>query len=384
MSEYQFYEFAAIDRPLTSREMQKLRAVSTRGVITPCSFTNHYHWGSLKADPEDWMKRYFDAHVYLADWGQCTLSLKLPKSSFSREDLKPFINRISLFSKATSTHWIIHWMMDGEPFDGDHHAEDDGTEWLQRLIPLRDELMCGDMRPLYLGWLAAGHSMKNFIFEPGLPPGMAALSPAQKALADFLEIDPDFIEAAAVGSENIQTQDKTGARGDMDAWLDDWSVPDMRNILRLLVTNQSHKALSLARNRYMAWLRQQKPIVSYTNRRTVGELRELAQSASTARLAREERERRKREAKQRQRHDAELRKMMNAEERYWKKADREASRGNASGYDQALLVLRNLAEGSTLVSSPEAFRSRLHRFLAVHGRRPALRQRLARAGLLVD
>ncbi len=43
MSEYQYYEFLAIDRPLTSEEMADLRALSTRANITPVSFTNEYH-----------------------------------------------------------------------------------------------------------------------------------------------------------------------------------------------------------------------------------------------------------------------------------------------------------------------------------------------------
>lgn len=30
MSEYQYYEFQAIDRPLTEREMRELRAISSR------------------------------------------------------------------------------------------------------------------------------------------------------------------------------------------------------------------------------------------------------------------------------------------------------------------------------------------------------------------
>jgi hypothetical protein len=66
MSEYQYYEFLAIDRPLTEREMADLRALSTRAHITPVSFTNHYDWGGLKADPKTLMKHYFDAHVYEA------------------------------------------------------------------------------------------------------------------------------------------------------------------------------------------------------------------------------------------------------------------------------------------------------------------------------
>ncbi|MBK9440984.1 MAG: hypothetical protein IPN53_06535 [Comamonadaceae bacterium] len=68
MSEYQYYEFAAIDQPLTRSDMAKLRAVSTRAEITPAGFVNHYEWGCLKANPSDWMRRYFDAFVYTASW----------------------------------------------------------------------------------------------------------------------------------------------------------------------------------------------------------------------------------------------------------------------------------------------------------------------------
>ena len=50
MSEYQYYDFKAIDHALTKTEMAALRAISTRAVITTTSFTNHYEWGDLKAD----------------------------------------------------------------------------------------------------------------------------------------------------------------------------------------------------------------------------------------------------------------------------------------------------------------------------------------------
>ncbi|HET9986825.1 MAG TPA: hypothetical protein VFQ38_24830 [Longimicrobiales bacterium] len=69
MSEYQYYEFLAIDRPLTDQQLRELRAVSTRAEITPTRFTNHYEWGDLKADPARWMERYFDAFLYVANWG---------------------------------------------------------------------------------------------------------------------------------------------------------------------------------------------------------------------------------------------------------------------------------------------------------------------------
>jgi hypothetical protein len=45
VSEYQYYDFRALDRPLTRNEMATLRSISTRAAITATSFTNHYEWG---------------------------------------------------------------------------------------------------------------------------------------------------------------------------------------------------------------------------------------------------------------------------------------------------------------------------------------------------
>ncbi|KWV10754.1 hypothetical protein [Xanthomonas translucens] len=76
---------------------------------------------------------------------------------------------------------------------------DDGHGWMRRLIALRDELLRGDMRPLYLGWLAGIDTLREDALEPELPPGLAELSPTQQALAQFLEVDPDLLEAAGSG-----------------------------------------------------------------------------------------------------------------------------------------------------------------------------------------
>ncbi len=69
MSEYQYYEFQAIDRPLTEQEMSELRSYSSRAVITPTRFVNHYQWGSFKGNSLAWMEKYFDAFIYVANWG---------------------------------------------------------------------------------------------------------------------------------------------------------------------------------------------------------------------------------------------------------------------------------------------------------------------------
>ncbi|MDQ3548593.1 MAG: hypothetical protein M3439_07200, partial [Chloroflexota bacterium] len=78
MSEYQYYEFQAVDQPLTASEMAELRAFSTRASITPTRFQNTYHYGDFKGDPVKVMERYFDAFVYVANWGTHQFMLRLP------------------------------------------------------------------------------------------------------------------------------------------------------------------------------------------------------------------------------------------------------------------------------------------------------------------
>lgn len=48
MSEYQYYEFQAIDRPLDRAAQEALQSISSRASITATSFANHYEWGDFK------------------------------------------------------------------------------------------------------------------------------------------------------------------------------------------------------------------------------------------------------------------------------------------------------------------------------------------------
>lgn len=67
MSEYQYYEFQAIDRSLTDRQMRELRAISSRAEISRTRFGNYYTFGNLKANPRDLLTRYNAAATLLQD-----------------------------------------------------------------------------------------------------------------------------------------------------------------------------------------------------------------------------------------------------------------------------------------------------------------------------
>jgi hypothetical protein len=75
MSEYQYYEFIAIDRPLSEVDRRELRKLSTRARITATTFANSYGWGDFKGDPAELMRRWFDLHLYLANWGSRRLMI---------------------------------------------------------------------------------------------------------------------------------------------------------------------------------------------------------------------------------------------------------------------------------------------------------------------
>ena len=84
MSEHQCYEFLALDRPLTPKQMDELRAFSSRAEITPVRFWNECHWGDLKTNPAKLVERYFDAHLTSRTGGPTAWSCA-SRSSASKE-----------------------------------------------------------------------------------------------------------------------------------------------------------------------------------------------------------------------------------------------------------------------------------------------------------
>ena len=69
MSEYQYYEFRAIDRPLNTEEMASLRSLSSRAEISPRRLAVTYNYGDFRGDPIKLMHKHFDLMVYLSSFG---------------------------------------------------------------------------------------------------------------------------------------------------------------------------------------------------------------------------------------------------------------------------------------------------------------------------
>jgi hypothetical protein len=382
MSEYQYYEFVAIDTPLTPKQMAELRACSSRASITPTSFVNDYQWGNLKGDPVDWMRRYFDAHVYVANWCTCLLYLRVPKGAFDVGILRAFKTKAVFSVEQTKTHWLLGWELD-ESDNCDRFAEEDGRGWMGRLVPLRDELLRGDMRPLYLGWLAgvsAGEVDEQAI-EPQPPPGLPRLTAAQQSLAEFLEIDGDLLAAAGL-SDGQGARPDSESDAEQDVWIAALPAAEKTAALKLLLAGYAQQAERELKHRFLAWEREQRSDAGQeTRRRTVAELQELSASVAETRKRRETAQRKKAEAERQARRETYLRTLAADFDRCWQAADKLAERGIASAYDEVKRALVDLSEAYVLCAARAGFDQKLVQFMARHGKRGALVRRLADAGL---
>lgn len=201
MSTYQYYEFRAVDRPLTSAQQKELRELSTRADITATRFVNVYNYGNFGGDPGRLMERYFDAFVYLASWGSRELQLRLPRKLFDPALAQPYLREDVLSLRTTREHVILKLGVDVE----DEGEWTEGEGWLDSLLPLREALIGGDLRALYIGWLAGRSGDEDEDEEdadeeqqePPVPPGLGESSKPLQALADFLFVPRSLVTAAA-------------------------------------------------------------------------------------------------------------------------------------------------------------------------------------------
>jgi hypothetical protein len=150
MSEYQRYEFMTIDRPLTRAQLDKVNRLSSHTEANPTHAFIEYHWGDFKYDPINVLYQYFDAFLYWANWGSPQLAFRFPHGLLPVDLLIEY----DCDDMVTFTRHKDYDILDI------HFGELEGPdEWidfeLDSFIPIREELMEGDLRALYVAWLAS-------------------------------------------------------------------------------------------------------------------------------------------------------------------------------------------------------------------------------------
>src|SRR6266704_1451090 len=221
MSEYQRYEFMTVDRPLTRVQLDAVNDLSSHIEASSTHALIEYHWGDFKHNPIDVLHEFFDGFLYWANWGSPQLAFRFPHGILPVD----LIDGYDLDDFVTFTRYPDYDILDIQ--FGEMEGPDEWIDYeLGSLIAIRDELMEGDLRALYIVWLAGQHMMGGYdeeedeeedyeISVPAVPPAFGTLTAAQEALAELLQVPEELLVAAARHSKAAvsSTGDDTAAWG---------------------------------------------------------------------------------------------------------------------------------------------------------------------------
>ena len=368
MSEYQYYEFTAVDRPLGARELDTLRGLSTRAHITPTSFVNTYEWGSFKGDPRRLMERYFDAFLYLSNWGTRELIVRLPARLVDPDLAQRYCSGDAVSTWRTGDHVVVAAVSEDE--EGDFEWGGEGV--LASILPVRAELLAGDLRALYLLWLLSVQmgEVADDAVEPPVPASLDVLTGSQTALVEFLRIDRDLVDVAAAGSPPACEQHVDVAR-----WVCGLSGSERDALLVGLL--EGNDPLLRAET-----LRRAGP-----GRRDGAGVRTAAELLDQAAAQRERREQAERDRRAARAAESARRAEVARRQRLaglaaegdgaWARVAARIAEKKPSGYDVAVDLLVDLRE----VTDPTEFARRLESLRREHGRKVTFVERLGHAGL---
>ncbi len=383
MSEYQYYEFRVVDRPLTEEQMNELRSYSSRAQISPDSFVNVYNWGNFKGDPHTWMEKYFDAFLYLANWGSRILMLRVPTRLLDPNTARKYCSDEYLSCRAKGDHLIFSFHSEDEDSDWE-----DGEGWLASLVQLRSDLMHGDYRCLYLGWLLAaqGGGLDDDAPEPPLPPGLGTLNAPLRSLADFLRIDRDLIAAAA--EESAEKPACRLSPEEIHRWVAVLPSKEKDDLLtRLLGDDDSHLVAEL-RLRALRAIRGEgtsgrdsqtggpRSVVSIVARAEV-----IGKQRQKQEMDRQSQEKARRERAQAEERRKRLESLAGKESDLWVQVDRLIAAKQPKRYDEAVSLLKDLHDLADMKGTGPEFARRMSVLCREHERKPSLVDRLHKANL---
>jgi len=376
LSEYQYYEFQAVDRPLTPAQQRELRALSTRARITATSFVNHYEWGDFKGVPARLMEHVFDLHLYLANWGTRVFSLRLPCRLIDTAVVEACLIDDEFASmRVVGENIVIAIGCDELEFED----WDDGSGWLGALAPLRADILNGDLRLFYLVWLMAVEAgvAADDAVEPAID--LSPLSGALKAFANFFAIDGDLIDAAVV--EDGAPKDEPG-HAQAHALIR--ALPEREKaalLIDLFDGNDPHLAAGFRRR---IRERSSRPR-DEARRRTAGDLRRAARKAAERRRRRQEEEaaaeRRRKEQEKAKEEQRRLEVLKRRGEVVWTDVEAAIASRTAPGYDTAAALLADLRMMAQQQGDMAVFRHRLEDICGRHARKRRFLEKLASLGL---
>ncbi|MBZ0275341.1 MAG: hypothetical protein K8I60_04315, partial [Anaerolineae bacterium] len=151
MSEYQYYEFQALDRPLSTEAQAEMRRLSSRVHLSPASASFVYNYGDFRGDPYQILAKHFDAMLYITNWGTRQLMFRFPANAIRDEIRQAYQYPDSVEWSSSGDYTVLNIEFHDE--DGDNWDWVEGEGLLSGIVQVRDDVLRGDYRALYLAWL---------------------------------------------------------------------------------------------------------------------------------------------------------------------------------------------------------------------------------------
>ncbi len=398
MSEYQYYEWQAIDRPLNADEIAEVEDLSSHmETVTPTQAIVTYSYGDFKHNEEEVLLKYFDAFLYLANWGSRQLMFRFPKDAVSIADLQAYVVEDHIRVSEHGQYIILDI----------HLHEEEGLGWIEgegilsRLVPLREQILQEDYRLLYLAWLKAvtletpGKSYDaeeeeeedeypeygeatdvawepidtDNLREPPVPAGLKRLNGSLHAFIETFQLDPNMVKAAAAQSADLEVVSPK----DLEAAISQLSREECEAFLRRLLKGEPQ--VSTALKRRLRELSQVKPAKPQSSQRTFAELDREAEKIGEA-----EQRRLKREAEERR--VRELNELAKKEVAAWREVESLIQQQQGRTYDEAVELLVKLRDLAEYQGKPDVFRARMDALAGRYTRSSSLLKRMRNAGLI--
>ncbi len=370
MSEYQYYEWQTIDRPLNSNEQKAVASLSSHmDIVTTTQAAVSYSWGDFKHDPRQVLLQYFDAHLYLANWGTRKLMFRFPKSAIYPDAIQPYCREDFLTLELEGNYITLEFAFD---------EEEPGDEWLEatgnlgKLIPIREQILQGDYRALYLTWLKAVSSEDpdedDPETEPPIPAGLGNLNSSHQAFIEFFDLDEYLVKAAAKASPELHP----ASTAPLEKMLLQLTRKECITFLRQVLNNEPQVRMALQKQ--LEELAGSKAARVEQGQRQVGSIFEEA-----GRLEQEDLRRQKAEAEQKR-----IRKLLDLAEREeatWRLIESLLEKKQAKPYNEATQLLVNLRELAIYQNRLVEFQERFLVIKEKYRSRSSLLERFTRAGL---
>src|SRR5262249_5137718 len=135
MSEYQYYEFLALDRPLSTEDLAYVRTLSSRVQPTPTQAVFTYSYGDFPRNPLDLIAKPSDVMLHVANWGTKQLAFRFPKTAIDQQTLQPYYYGVEEIELTTVGQYVIVNITFQE--EGMDWVEGEGQ--LASLAPLRED-----------------------------------------------------------------------------------------------------------------------------------------------------------------------------------------------------------------------------------------------------